>query len=298
MGVASFRSATDERSPQAIGVALAVGGLLFVSTDSLITRAADVSGFTVTFWFGVFVAPTMFLAVMAMGERPGEIVAQLDRPLWASALFQAGSTTSFILAVKNTSIANVVIIVAAAPIVAALMAWFLIREPTKPRVWAGIALSLVGIGIVVSGSFGGGGVLGDLLAVGAITFFSVNLIIWRSHPDMNRFLAIGAAGLLMAVVSIIPADVFGHSATTYLLLFIMGSVAGPAGRVALASATRYIPAAEVSLFTPVETLAAIAWAWIFFDEIPESRTYIGGIVVAIAFAVATVPMRSRRTTRP
>ena len=37
-------------------------------------------------------------------------------------------------------------------------------------------------------------------------------------------------------------------------MFIMGAVAGPLGRVALASATRYLPAAEVSLFTPVETV--------------------------------------------
>ena len=146
-------------SPRVLGIGLAAGGMFIVSTDSLITRAAEVSGFTVTFWFGAFVAPAMFIVMMLMGERPYTIAKQIDRPLVASALCQAGSTTSFIFAIKNTSISNAVVIIAAAPIVAALIAWFAIRERTAPRVWAGIALSISGIAIVVSGSFGEGGVL-------------------------------------------------------------------------------------------------------------------------------------------
>jgi drug/metabolite transporter (DMT)-like permease len=291
-------SLVSSLSPRARGIGLAAGGMFVISTDSLITRAAEVSGFTVTFWFGMFVAPAMFGVMLLLGERPKTIARQLDRPLIVSALCQAGSSTSFIFAIKNTSIANAVVIVAAAPIVASLIAWFAIRERTTPRVGLGIVLSIAGIAIVVSGSFGGGGVFGDLLAVLAITFWSINLIIWRSHPDMNRFLAVGSAGVVMAVVSVIPADVFGHSFTTYLLLFFMGAIGGPLGRVAMASATRYISAAEVSLFTPIETLAAIVWAWIFFDEPPTVETYIGGAVVAVAFLVATVPMRSRRLLIP
>jgi len=285
-------------SPRALGIALAAGGMFIVSTDSLITRAADVSGFTVTFWFGVFVAPAMFILLLFMGERPSSIARQIDGPLVASALCQAGSSTCFIFAIKTTSISNTVVIIAAAPIVAAFVAWFTIRERTAPRVWAGIALSMMGIGIVVSGSFGGGGVFGDMLAVVAITFWAFNLIIWRSHLDMNRFVAVGSAGVVMALVSVIPADIFGHSAKTYVLLFLMGAIGGPLGRVAMATATRYISASEVSLFTPIETLAAILWAWIFFDEVPSPRTYAGGAVVALAFAVATVPMRSRRLLIP
>jgi drug/metabolite transporter (DMT)-like permease len=291
-------SLVSSLSPRAVGIALAAGGMFIVSTDSLIIRAAEVSGFTVTFWFGAFVAPAMLAAMLLMGERPQSIVGQLNRPLLVSALCQAGSSTSFIFAIKNTSIANTVVIIAAAPILAALIAWFAIRERTSPRVVMGIVLSIAGIAIVVSGSFGEGGVLGDMLAVLAITFWAVNLIIWRSHMNMNRFLAVGSAGAVMALVSVFPADLFGHSRTTYLLLFVMGAVGGPLGRVAMASATRYISAAEVSLFTPIETLAAIMWAWIFFAEVPSSQTYIGGAVVAVAFLVATVPMRSRRLVIP
>lgn len=291
-------SLASSLSPRALGITLAAGGMFIISTDSLITRAADVSGFTVTFWFGAFVAPAMLAVMLLMGERPQTIVRQFNRPLFVSALCQAGSSTSFIFAIKNTSIANTVVIIAAAPILAALIAWFAIRERTSPRVVVGIALSIAGIAIVVSGSFGAGGVLGDMLAVLAITFWAVNLIIWRSHMDMNRVLAVGSAGAVMALVSVVPADLFGHSRTTYLLLFVMGAIGGPLGRVAMATATRYISAAEVSLFTPIETLAAIMWAWIFFDEVPSSQTYVGGAVVAVAFLVATVPMRSRRLVIP
>ena len=286
--------ATSTLSPRVVGILLAAGGMFIVSTDSLITRAADVDGFTVTFWFGVFVTPSMLIVNRLRGESFRSMRAQLTRPMLASGLCQAGSTTCFIFAIKNTSIANTVVIIAAAPIVAALVSWIAIRERTSTRVWVGIALSMVGIAIVVSGSFGGGGVGGDLLAIAAITFWSVNLIIWRADPGLNRYLGVGTGGAMMAVISVVPAEIWGHGAETYLLLFLMGAVGGPLGRVAMASATRYLPAAEVSLFAPVETLAAIGWAWIFFDEVPGARTFFGGAIVAVAFVVATVPMRSRR----
>jgi len=50
----------------------------------------------------------------------------------------------------------------------------------------------------------------------------------------------------------------------------------------MSTATRYAPAAEVSMFTPVETVAASLWVWLWFDEVPPTPTFIGGVVVVLA----------------
>ena len=52
----------------------------------------------------------------------------------------------------------------------------------------------------------------------------------------------------------------------------MGASFGPLARFLLASSTRYAPAAEVSLFTPIETVCASIWAWLFsakYLQIPQ-----------------------------
>jgi len=275
---------------RALGILLATGGMFAISTDSLITRAADVDGFTVSFWFGVFVVPAMLLVSAFRGKMPARLLREIDRPTVLAGSLQAASTAAFIFAIKNTSIANTVVIIAAAPVVAAFVSWIALRENTSRRLKFGITLSIVGILIVMSGSFGGGGLLGDLFAVGAITFWSLNLITVRSRPQMDRFLMVAIAGVILAVVSAIPAQIIGHDWQTYVLLMLMGFGGGAAGRVALSLATNYLPVAEVSLFAPIETLGGITWAWLFFDEVPGVSTFVGGFIVIVAFVIATVPV--------
>ena len=105
---------------------------------------------------------------------------------------------------------------------------------------------------------------------------------------MSRVLVIALAGPASAVVAAFQAQILGHSLRTYLLIALMGIVLGPFGRVALASATRYLTAAEVSLFAPVETVAASLWAWLFFSEVPPGATLIGGAAILIGLLYGTV----------
>ena len=43
--------------------------------------------------------------------------------------------------------------------------------------------------------------------------------------------------------------------------------------------------------TPVETVAATAWAWIFFSERPTTQTVIGGVIVIAAIVWGTIGTR-------
>lgn len=267
---------------------MAFAGMLIISTDSLITRAADADGWTVAFWYGVFTTPAMVIYVLASERgRPMAAIHRSGPLVMVSGLLQMASTTAFILAIKNTSVANVVVIIAAAPLVTAVLAWLILGERTSRRATIAIGLAMAGILLVVSGSFGGGGLTGDLLAVVAITSFGLNLTIWRNRPEMSRSLVMAIAGVTSALVAAPLAEIFGHRTQTYVLMALMGLILGPLGRVALASATRYLPAAEVSLFAPVETVAASLWAWLFFQEVPPNRTLIGGVIIVGAVLFGT-----------
>lgn len=268
---------------------MAFFGMLIISTDSLITRAADADGWAVAFWYGAFSAPAMalYLTVTERG-KPLAAVSRSGSLVLLSGVLQTVSTTAFILAIKNTTVANVVVIIAAAPLITAILARVLLGERVTARTWTAIAMAMAGILLVVSGSLGGGGLAGDMLAVLAISAFACNLVIWRRRPEMSRILVLTIAGVTTASVAATQAQILGHPTKTYLLVGLMGLALGPLGRVALASATRYLPAAEVSLFTPVETVAASAWAWLFFSEVPGTTTWIGGAAIVAALIYGTV----------
>ncbi len=262
---------------------LAAVGMLLVSTDSALIRVADVDGATIAFMSGLWSTPVMW-AVAARSLGPDLVVRlrEYRGPLLLTGFLGAASTTAFVTAVTLTSVANVVAIIAAAPIFAAVIARLALREHASARTWLAIAGAAAGILLIVGGSLGGGGVGGDLLAVCAITAFGTNLTIWRRHPDMPRALVVSMTATCTVVITALMADPTGLDRTGLLATLAMGAVFGPTARFCMATATRYASAAEVSLFTPVETVAATLWAWLWFDEVPATPTLLGGAVVLAA----------------
>lgn len=278
----------DERQR---GILLALGGMVVLSTDSLFARAADADRFDVLFWVGLFTA-IVTTAIGAARHRVGplELVRRGGRPLLLAASLQATTLGSFVVAVRTTSISNVVAIFAAAPLASAVLARLLIAERSAHRVWIAATASGVGVLVVVAGSLGAGDVRGDLLAVAAILAFGCAGVVLRRHPDLDRTTVIGLGGTLMALATL-PAATSAHSAGTWAALLAMGAVVGPTARVMLATATRYLTVGEVALFAPLETVLATAWAYLAFDEVPAGATWVGGLVVIGSLLWANLPVR-------
>jgi drug/metabolite transporter (DMT)-like permease len=260
-----------------------------VSIDSLGFRLTEETAWNNAFWLGLFIALAMFVLVpIRTGKSLPKVALSNGWPALASGVLQTVSTSFFILAIDTTAVSNVVAIVAATPMLAAFVAHFAIKERTSNRTWLAIAAAIGGVLIIVSGSLGDGSIEGDIYAVVAISAFSINLTIWRRLPEMNRQVVIGIGGLILALIAFFPSDPSSVPIEAILILAFLGLITGPAGRVSIATSTRYLPAAQVGLFVPVETLAATTWAWIFLNEVPASSTIIGGliVIVAVVFGVA------------
>jgi drug/metabolite transporter (DMT)-like permease len=252
----------------------------------------ETESWNTAFWLGSFIAISMFVWVPIRTGKSLPAVAVGDGwPIVFSGLLQTASSAFFIFAINLTAVANAMVIIAAAPVVAALIAHFAIGEKTSTRTWIGIAGSIVGIVVVMSGSFGQGRIEGDLFALAAICAFGTNLTIWRRIPDLNRQVAIGLGGLGLALISVIPADPGALDTRAMVILAILGLVTGPTGRVSLATSTRYLPVSQVSLFASVETIAAIVWAWLFLDETPPMTALVGGIIVIASLIYGVARLR-------
>jgi drug/metabolite transporter (DMT)-like permease len=125
---------------------------------------------------------------------------------WAVAVVGALGTAAFIPAFKLTTIANVSLIYAVSPLIAALLAWFFIGEKISSRTMAGCVGALLGVAIIVSGSLGHISLNGDLLALCMTTAMASIMVIYRKYPDTP---AAGPA-VLQSVLLLPFAAMFGN----------------------------------------------------------------------------------------
>ncbi|MFW2332176.1 DMT family transporter [Ilumatobacter sp.] len=280
------------------GWALAAVGMLLVSTDSYFIRRADFDAWTIAFLFAV--ASTISLGLVFAVRTDTSATTLVRREPWpfvAIVVLSALTQLAFVGAVNNTAVANVVVIVAATPIVSAGLAWALLGERVERRIAISIAATVAGIVVVVGGSVGSPTLDGDLLALVAVALVSASLILWRRHRLVDRPLALAMSSASLALITAPFASVGEAPARVFVAAGLMGLLFNPLGRIAYTTAPKYAPTAEVALFTPIETVAATVWAWMFFSERPTPPTVVGGVIVIAAVVWGTVGARARNPRR-
>lgn len=144
--------------------------------------------------------------------REGSLrVSRRDLPLVAAAAAVGImlNQVTFNYAVDRTSAGNVALILASSPAFAAIFASLLRHEQVRPRHYAAVALSVVGVGVVIEGGSGLHGVSlsGDLLAVGAAVTWAAYAVMLR--PLFGRYSAarLSALMMLMGGVLLMPLGV-------------------------------------------------------------------------------------------
>lgn len=276
-------------SPRRRGWAYAALGMLFVSTDSFFIRWSETDPWTVNLWVALF--SLVFFAMLGVATGEPAPVAAVRTGRWPLVMVSAGGAITqiaFVTAVTRTSVANVVVIVAAAPVLAAVIARVFLGERTTRRVWTAIAITVVGVLMIVVRSVGEPNLDGDLLALLAILVFAATITVWRAHPELSRVAGLSGSAVLVVGVSAAAGAVWTIDGRVLLATLGMGLVFNPIGRLLHSSAPKYAPTGEVAMFMPVETVAATVWAWIAFAERPEPWTVVGGVVVIAGMLYGTV----------
>ena len=176
------------------GWVLAALGMLLVSTDSYFVRLADIDGWTMAFLVSVVSLPVQLVLqkVVEGGDAVGAFRAS-PRGLATVGILSGVSQVCFITAITRTDVANVVGIVAASPIIAAVVGRVFFGERTNRRTWIAIGITVCGVVVVVSSSIGSPNLVGDLLALTAVAAFSTNMNVWRRYREQSRFIGLSIA---------------------------------------------------------------------------------------------------------
>lgn len=281
-------------SRRRIGLAFLVtglGGLLFTFDLPLLRLAmADQ-------WTMVFLRGLMLFLTLSLGWGVARLAG--DRTPYVAGLAGVGVAAAstlgnicYIGAVVQAPAANVVLLIALTPVIAAALSHVVLGERVHPFTWAATLLALAGAGIIASAGLDSGHWLGDLLAVGSACCSATILTIIRATGrKVATSLALGSlASALVALAgfgirpeALTAAGAFGVPALAWLAL--NGLVVMPLATVLLARGPRLLPAADVSMFFMLETMLTPLWTWLLFGEVPTPRVMAGGaLLVATLFA--------------
>jgi drug/metabolite transporter (DMT)-like permease len=163
------------------GVALVFASAMVFSTAGLFTKGVAADAWAVIFWRGLFAAAFSGIWIAWLGGFRSEFV-RMGWPGLAVAIVGALGTAAFIPAFKLTTIANVALIYASAPFLAAILAWVWMREKPTRSIVVASAATFAGVVVIVGGSVGGINLTGDFLALFMTLMMSGLIVIYRRYP--------------------------------------------------------------------------------------------------------------------
>lgn len=284
----------SQHSSQQLRFAFAVtllGGLLF-TLDLPLLRLSQADQWTMVFTRGCF----LFVAISVgwlfnrymLGERTPFVAGK------AGVLVAVTSTIgnmAYIGAVVNTTAANVVFLIALTPVMAAALARILLGERVHALTWLATLMAFIGVGIIAWDGVEIGHTTGNLLALlSAFCSACAFTVIRATGKKVATSLAIGSLSSAVIALVFFPVSLatlalpgaLGLPAWTWLAL--NGLMAVPLATVLLASGSRFLPSAEVSMFFLLETVLTPVWAWLLFHETPRPATVVGGGIIVATLA--------------
>lgn len=276
----------SQKSPSAYvaGVVLVVVSAVTFSTAGLFTKGVEAGSWEVIFWCALFGAVFTTLWIMNRGTLRQDF-AGMGYSGVAIGVIGALGTAAFITSFKFTTIANVSLIYAISPLIAALLAWVFIREKVSATTMAGCLGALAGVAIIVSGSLGQVSLTGDLLALWMAIVMATIMVLYRKYPDTP-----GAGPAVLASVLLLPFAVFFGEPfkvdqTEIWILAAFGMLFAIAS-VTLAEGAKRVPSGQTALLSILETPLAPIFAFFLLAEVPNTPTLIGGTVVLVAVLIS------------
>jgi drug/metabolite transporter (DMT)-like permease len=238
----------------------------------------------------------MILSVIAIAWLPAAVVASWRRArrsgtawalLVACAVTDAGNYICYFGALDRGPIALAVLTHYIAPVVVALLAPLLLREPLTRVTVVALIVSLCGLGLLVGGAAAGSFVTAALGSASAV-FYGLNTLVTKRALDdfepsellsYHCFLAAGIVALFARTAPPLPRFLWSPVAGSFLL--------GACGAALFYVGLRRIPANRAAILTYLEPLVAAIVGYVAFGEPLGPAGVAGGaLIVAAGAAVA------------
>ena len=216
----------------------------------------------------------------------------------AAAIAIATANICYMFSLSMTYVANTNLILGASPMITALIAWVLLRERVRGATLLAMVAVAAGIATMVGGGLGSGRYMGDVMALVAVTAFSMFAVCIRAG-NANDMLPSAVLGTMISSACGITLALSGGeglavSTNDLVVTALMGMVQMTLGMILFIGGAKNVPAAELAMLSLTEVIFGPIWVAVLLDEIPVTATFIGGglVLIGIVFNAVT-GMRKR-----
>ena len=275
------------------GLLLSLIGVIIISPDSLLIRLVRLDDFSLIFYRSALPTITVFgFLIYYYKSKVLSSFFLIGLPGILYAILYAITHICFVYSIQHTAVANTLVLIAAAPIFAAIFSVLILKEVPNLFTWIIIFIALSGMIIIGWGSYTSTGIFGDIMAlvVAAGMGFSMVLVRYCKERDLVPACLLGC---IIAALYALPFNVnFNLVNSQIYLLLIMCLIILPIPFMILTIAPKYAPAHEVALIFLMESVLGTAWVWFVISEVPPLNTIIGGAILLIAVSIFII-----KTTR-
>jgi O-acetylserine/cysteine efflux transporter len=292
--------------------ALIAAGLLWGTTVPLSKLALEwlSPGWLTVVRFGLAAAVLLAVARRRPGGRTAQGTAQRSAlraaftpgVLIAGAFGYGGSVMVQNAGIGRTSVTHAALLIGAVPVLVAIIAAVWYRAVARPVAWFGFAVSLGGVGLVTTGSGGGGAtmtgdglVLASLLLSAMVTVAQGRLLAGRDPVAVTavQFLGATLGSLPIAAVSEgVPAAPAGAGVVLAVVALALAGTLLPFTLFAFGQSR--VSAEVAGAFLNLEPLVgAIAGAVVFGDPVGLVQAG-GGAAILAGIALSSLPLLAGR----
>ncbi|MCP4471892.1 MAG: DMT family transporter [Gammaproteobacteria bacterium] len=272
------------------GVVLVLMAGAFWSSMGLGIRMIEQANVWQILFYRSIALATFLLCIITIRSRYRPVRAIRSAGL-AGAIGGVGLVFAFaggIYAIQTTTVANAMFLFAAAPFLAAVAGWVILREQVRRATWVAMVFAVIGIAIMVINGFAAGKMVGNLSALLSAVGFAVFSIAlrWGKLEDMLP------AVFLAGIFAIVTAGAVCHFAefgfelprNDIAIVVVLGVFQVGMGLVLYTIGSRVVPAGELVLLSMTEVVLGPLWVWIFVGETVSFYTLLGGAILMLAIA--------------
>ena len=266
-------------------IVLMIIGSISISFGALVIRLIqEADAFQINFYRSIFFILGTFTILLFRHRRSSFTkIKEVGIFGLVAGLLLALAGISFLQAITNTTVAATTFTLSVIPFLTAGLAWLILKESLHKKTIYTMIFAALGIFIMIMDSLDSGSFYGNIMAVTCAVFFASYAILVRFKRNIEMLPALMISGfIIMALVLVAYPGNLDVPLGDLFLCFLYGGILSTCVNVTFILASKFLFAAELTLFMLLEFALSPIWVWLFVSETPTLMTIIGGMVVILA----------------
>ena len=235
---------------------------------------------TIVAWRSLFAFLT--LGALAAVQKRGALLRSLAAfglPEVVTIVVTVVSTISYVMALRLTTVANVMTVYAALPFIATSLAFVWLGERVTARFLVAGTIAIGGIVVMAGAVATSRDLLGIFAALVMTSGFATQLVHTKRHPRLDTTLLIAVAAAVCVPLSVPFMRGVVPAPTQLLACAAYGVLTTGLAYILALRGGRSISSGEAGLISMLDVVLGPFWVWIFCSERPPAIVLVSGLVV-------------------